>query len=274
MGSVPSGFRRDYNSASQAADKRVPHWPFAVGTTIPLIAAVVLILASIGSETVEYPEIDDLARTAEPLASANASRTAGPVASANASRTAGPVVSANASRTTGPVVSANASPIGSEPGISGRDLSGDERYPPPEVPASEGFEPRRYCDGRYVAIGWGHLVVTTADGTRLLCRDWETALENAERVLGPAVWATLDSVRRDVAAEIALMSGALGLARFVDLIDALRAERWVEAAAAILDSTLGCPADMLRDECLARPNPRRERMAHWMREGETAGMRN
>ena len=146
----------------------------------------------------------------------------------------------------------------------------DERYPPPEVSASEGFEPRRYCDGRYVAIGWGHLVVTSEDGTRLLCRDWETALENAERVLGNAVWASLDPVRRDVAAEIALMAGALGLARFVDLIDALEAERWVEAAAAILDSTLGCPADMVRDECLAAPNPRRDRMAHWMRRGAAA----
>ena len=142
--------------------------------------------------------------------------------------------------------------------------------PPPEVPRSEGFEPRRYCDGRYVAIGYGHLVVTSADGTRLLCRDWETALANAERVLGSTLWAGLDPVRQDVAAEIALMSGALGLARFHDLIGALQAGRWAEAAVAILDSELGCPTDMLRNECLAAPNPRRERMAHWMREGGAA----
>ena len=266
MGSFPSGFRRDYKGATPAAAaERAPYWqPVAAGMAPPLIAAAVLILASIGNETAEFPEIDEFPRTADPVTFANTYQTG------SEPRISGRALSGAEAA---PIEPAPVEAVEAEPprhgsvGIAGPVFI-DERYPPPEVPASEGFEPRRYCDGRYVAIGWGHLVVTSADGTRLLCRDWETALENAERVLGHDVWATLDPVRRDVAAEIALMSGALGLARFVDLIDALKAERWAEAAAAIIESTLGCPADTVRDECLAAPNPRRERMAHWMREGE------
>lgn len=92
MGSFPSGIRHDYKDAPPAAAaKRVPRWPwFAAGMTTSLIVAAVLILVSTGSETAAVPEIDDLSQAAEPVVFANPPQT------------------------------------GFEPGISDRELSGDE----------------------------------------------------------------------------------------------------------------------------------------------------
>ena len=61
MGLFPSRIYRDCKGASPAAAaRRAPHWPsFAAGTALPLIAAAVLMLANIGSETAAVPEIDD-----------------------------------------------------------------------------------------------------------------------------------------------------------------------------------------------------------------------
>ena len=92
MGSFPSGIHHHNKDAPPAAASRpVQRWPwFAAGMTTPLIAAVVLILVSTGSETASVPEIDNLSRAADPAVFANTSQT------------------------------------GSEPRISDRDLSGDQ----------------------------------------------------------------------------------------------------------------------------------------------------
>lgn len=69
MGSFPSGIRHDCKDAPPpAAARPLPRWPwFAAGISTPLVAAIVLILVSIGSETAAVPEIDDLSRAADPV---------------------------------------------------------------------------------------------------------------------------------------------------------------------------------------------------------------
>ena len=95
MGSFPSGighYYTDYKDAlPAAAAKLAARWPWlAAGATMPLIAAVALILVSTGSETAAVPEIEDLSQTSEP------------------------------------VVFANAPPAAPEPRVPARELSGDE----------------------------------------------------------------------------------------------------------------------------------------------------
>lgn len=77
MGSFPSGINHDYKDAPPAAAARpLPRWPwFAAGISTPLVAAIVLILVSTGSETAAVPEIDDLSRAADPGAISNTAQT-------------------------------------------------------------------------------------------------------------------------------------------------------------------------------------------------------
>ena len=131
----------------------------------------------------------------------------------------------------------------------------------------EGFSARRYCDGRWVAIGHGHLVVDPATGRRLLCEDWERALADAEWAVPAWLWDELDPVRRDVLGEIAYMTGRSGLRDFSDMNVALYQRDYARAAAQILASTLGCPANEPYPACLAEPNARRSYLAELMEAG-------
>ena len=150
------------------------------------------------------------------------------------------------------------------------EITGRLTAVPNDVRESEGFVPVRYCDGDYVAIGYGHLVIDPETGERLLCSDWELALYNAEQISGERRWGQLDVVRQSVLAEIAYMTGAEGFAAFTDLRLALWLEDWYAAAAAVRDSLLGCPADMEEELCKSRPNNRRERLAELVLVGEAA----
>ena len=170
-------------------------------------------------------------------------------------------------------------PAGSavETGPPGRSPAAAEPAPEPapdlylqNVAGREGFSAHRYCDGQYTAIGHGHLVVDPATGRRLLCEDWTEAQADAEWATPAWLWEELDRVRRDVLAEIALMTGRTGLTNFADMYVALYLRQFEDAAAEIRDSALGCPAGLPYEACLARPNARRDYLAGLMADGAGA----
>ena len=137
----------------------------------------------------------------------------------------------------------------------------------PGVGEREGFSARRYCDGRWVAIGHGHLVIDPGTGQRLLCEDWEQAQADAEWAVPAWLWEELDPVRRDVLSEIAFMAGRRGLSDFSRMNVALYQRDYARAASEILASTLGCPANQPYLACLAEPNARRSHLADLMEAG-------
>lgn len=138
----------------------------------------------------------------------------------------------------------------------------------PGVGEREGFRAQRYCDGRFVAIGHGHLVIDPATGQRLLCEDWEQAQADAEWAVPAWLWEELDPVRRDVLSEIAYMTGRRGLSGFSRMNVALYQRDYPRAAAEILASTLGCPANQPYLACVAEPNARRSYLAELMEAGQ------
>ena len=101
---------------------------------------------------------------------------------------------------------------------------------------AEGLSLTPYEDiGGVEHICYGHRVtVETCD--RLLDADIERHLSAAERVLGASQWAALSAPRQRVLAELAFMHGEAGLARFGEMLDALRAHDYERAADEMLDS--------------------------------------
>ncbi len=84
------------------------------------------------------------------------------------------------------------------------------------------------------------------------------------------LWDELDLTRRDVLAEIAFMAGRRGLMEFTELFGALYQHDYARAAAAIRDSTLGCPAGQPYPVCAGNANGRREYLARLMADGPLA----
>ena len=179
---------------------------------------------------------------------------------------------------------------------SALDSNWDAPIPPadsPELPTVDALEPPEpphvipladvirdaedgqnavYCDSSGAHWGDGHkikfksgphprnpeIVLSAADREALFCEDMKNAVDQAERVLGEALWTELSQtpsgqVRRDVWIELCFRSEC---ASFVEALKATRAGDWPMAAHEIVDSTL---IDIDRDRTV--------RMHRWMRSG-------
>ena len=109
---------------------------------------------------------------------------------------------------------------------------------------AEGLELDEYDDTEGVPhIGYGHQV-TPAEAEALLQEDALEAVAGARRVVGEPTWSALSEPRRRALAECAFANGATGLARYTDLLRALRAHDYAGAAAALADSVWASKAPM------------------------------
>jgi lysozyme len=123
------------------------------------------------------------------------------------------------------------------------------------VKAHEGLRLRLYHDARGVlTIGWGRNLI--ANGIRL--REAESMLENDldEAVLecqGRFPWVlALDGVRQAALAELTFNLGVQGLAGFVQMLGALQAGRYTEAAVQLRASAWAVEVGATRTNDLAQ----------------------
>ena len=165
-----------------------------------------------------------------------------------------------------PAAGADAAGAGQEPsqpaagaGASGADARpsgspGGEPDLAQRLRDAEGFC-ERPCRGPEGAshIGHGHRI-TPAEADALLEKDMADARAAAERIVGESAWGGLTAPRRDALVEIAFMAGPTGLARFREMLAALRAGDYARAADEITNSAL-------------TPAVRRDRIAALMRQG-------
>ena len=99
---------------------------------------------------------------------------------------------------------------------------------------AEGLELEAYPDTEGTRhIGYGRQL-TPAKAEAWLHEDALEAIAAARRVVGEPTWSALTEPRRRALAECAFANGATGLARYADLLGALRAHDY--AAAALTDS--------------------------------------
>lgn len=101
------------------------------------------------------------------------------------------------------------------------------------------------CEGT-LTIGYGHtgsdvhpgLVWTEGKASAVLALDLSAAQAGAAHALGGSAFAMLDPVRQAVLTDIAFQIGGHGLAEFVRMLTAIRAEDWPAAAQDLLASDL------------------------------------